>query len=515
MPYSPNFVDGIAVVVALYIVSRLVAKKPVGPLPPGPKPLPLLGNMLDMPQSHEWKTFAQWGDRFGDICSVSMLGNTYVILNSSKHAFALLDKKSAIYSSRPTIPMGGELVGWNRTLVLLPYGNNFREYRRLIFQLIGSRKNMERFQPIVDNATRDFVLDLAQTPEKLVKHIQNCAGAIILMMSHGYQIQGENDQFVATVDEAMEQFAVSTSAGAFMANIFPALVHVPAWFPGASFKKTAAAWRATLDEMCDKPHEWVKKQMAAGTAIPSFTSDALEGGVTPERELLIKNAASSLYAGGADTTVSAIQTFYLAMTLHPEIQERAQAEIERVVGMDRLPSAEDRDNLPYVEAIFRETLRWNQVAPLAVPHVLIEDDVYEGYHFPKGTIFIANVWKMLHNLETYPDPLAFNPDRFIASPGHAPEVDPREMVFGFGRRICPGLQLADSSVWITIAMSLAVFRVEKPVVNGTPVEPDTEFTTGTVSHPPPFECVVKARNAKAEALLQHVAVERAQAKAQR
>ena len=104
--------------------------------------------------------------------SVSFLGQPFVILNSSKHAFDMLEKKSAIYSSRPVIPFGGELVGWNRTLALLPYGNKFREYRRMIFQLIGSRKHVAGYAPLLDSSTRDLVVDLARDPSKLVKHIQ-------------------------------------------------------------------------------------------------------------------------------------------------------------------------------------------------------------------------------------------------------------------------------------------------------------------------------------------------------
>ena len=122
------------------------------------------------------------------------------------------------------------------------------------------------------------------------------------------------------------------------------------------------------------------------------------------------------------------------MTLNPEVQLKAQEEIDRVIGNDRVPNASDRESLPYIEAILFETLRWNQVAPLAIPHRLIEDDVHAGYFLPKGTIVIPNLWKMLHDPETYPDPMSYKPERFIASPGHERETDPRTMVFGFGRR---------------------------------------------------------------------------------
>lgn len=154
------------------------------------------------------------------------------------------------------------------------------------------------------------------------------------------------------------------------------------------------------------------------------------------------------------------------MTLHPEVQKRAQEELDLVVGPDRLPSLEDRPNLPYVEAVVKEVLRWNPVGPLGqssplgqsqeanrmdagVPHRLIEDDVYEGYLIPKGTLIIPNMWyvccpspvrtgthsqsrKWLHDAEINgPNPYDFDPSRFL---GENPVRDPKEFLFGFGRR---------------------------------------------------------------------------------
>ncbi|EJF64522.1 cytochrome P450 [Dichomitus squalens LYAD-421 SS1] len=445
MACSPALLDAAAIVVALLILNRLFGNKPAraGPLPPGPKGLPLIGNLLYMPASHEWQTFAQWGQRWGGIVSVTILGQPYVILNSEKHAKEMLEKKSSIYSSRPVIAFGSELVGWKRILVLQPYGNTFREHRRMIFQLIGSKKNMARFVPLVDAKTRDFITEVYREPESLLKHIRKYVDPLgsfhVHWRYHPDDVlripdKDEGDPLVELVNRALEQFAICTAPGAFLANIFPALVHIPAWFPGAGFKKTAAAWRATLEQMCEDPYNLVKQQIAAGTNVPSFTSKNLEGDITPERELIVKDAASSLYAGGADTTVSAINSFFLAMTLHPEIQAKAHAEIEAAIGNDRLPTAEDRKNLPYVNAVFLETLRWNNVAPLGIPHRLIEDDVHDGYYLLKGTTVITNLWQMLHDPETYPDPGSFNPDRFLSYPGHEPELDPRTIAFGFGRR---------------------------------------------------------------------------------
>lgn len=91
-------------------------------------------------------------------------------------------------------------------------------------------------------------------------------------------------------------------------------------------------------------------------------------------------------------TVSSVACFYLAMMLYPEVQRKAQEEIDRVIGKGRLPGPADREQLPYVEAVVKETLRWHPVAPMGLPHASTEDDVYQGYFIPKNSLLFANVW---------------------------------------------------------------------------------------------------------------------------
>jgi Cytochrome P450 len=138
--------------------------------------------------------------------------------------------------------------------------------------------------------------------------------------------------------------------------------YVPSWFPGAEFKRIAASWGETLNEMAELPHRMVKLSIRNGTAVPSFTQELLESkpsfsDFTHEEEETIKWAAASLYSGGADTTVSAIATFFLAMVMYPDVIKKAQEELDRVVGVERLPSFSDRVDLPYIEAICKEVLR--------------------------------------------------------------------------------------------------------------------------------------------------------------
>jgi hypothetical protein len=248
-----------------------------------------------------------------------------------------------------------------------------------------------------------------------------------------------------------------------------------------------------LQQTTEQPYAFVKQQMREGKHKTSFLSQAIESlGSDASMEAIHKWSASSMYLGGADTTVSALMTFF-AMTLFPDVQKRAQEELDRVVG-SRLPVSADRESLPYIWAVVQETHRWHPVAPMALPHAATKEDVVMGYRIPKGALLMANNWWFTHDPAVYPDPMEFRPERFIETPTHMAEPDPRTWTFGYGRRVCPGRYVADNALFLTIAQSLAVFNVNKLVENGKVVEPETKFEPGVVSHPVPYRTSITPRS---------------------
>ncbi|EMD33615.1 hypothetical protein CERSUDRAFT_159814 [Gelatoporia subvermispora B] len=419
---------------SLILLRYVFGRKKAGSLPPGPKGLPIIGNILDIPKSYEYKTFSAWGDTFGDLVSLRFFGQTIVIINSPQVAFEMLDKKSSIYSDRPQSPIA-DLAGWTRGLLFTPYGSRFRDYRRAFSQAIGTRKHVKRYSALIEGETHKCMQRILRAPEKLEDHVRHTAGAIILMLSYGYEVQEGQDPLVELAEEGLDQFSQGSTPGAFLVDMLPILRYVPAWMPGAEFKRLTRCWRETMDKMCDIPFSFVKEQMASGAAKSSIVTQMLENrDASPEKEEFVKLAAQAVYSGGADTTVSSIYSFHLTMTLFPEAQKKAQEEIDSVIGTDRLPILADRDRLPYVNALCKEVMRWNPVAPLSAPHRLTQDDFQSGYLVPRGTNVIANQWRFLHDPELYEDPLEFNPDRFMPKAGKEPEQDPRDFAFGFGRR---------------------------------------------------------------------------------
>ncbi|KAG8214158.1 cytochrome P450 [Butyriboletus roseoflavus] len=250
-----------------------------------------------------------------------------------------------------------------------------------------------------------------------------------------------------------------------------------------------------LSEAAGTPYRFVLEELAKGDAAPSFISRALQGGVTPEEEEILKWASFSMYLGGSDTTPTTLSAFFLAMTIYPDILKRAQAEVDAVVGHKRLPTFDDRDSLPYVNAICAELLRWHVVVPMGM-HVSTQDSIHEGHLIPKGTCLLPNIWFMLSDPETYPDPDVFKPERFL---GEEQQPDPREACFGWGRRSCPGAHLAESTIFIFVAIALATLDVSRCVENGVDLVPRYDVTEGTIR---PFKCMIVPRSKQAEDLLQ-------------
>ncbi|KAG9118491.1 hypothetical protein FRC07_006966 [Ceratobasidium sp. 392] len=331
-----------------------------------------------------------------------------------------------------------------------------------------SPKAMQSWRPLQEQEALRFIQRLLHTPQDLVAHIRQTAGATVVKLTYGYTIHDASDRFIITAEQAMDSFSALTTPGAFMVDVFPWMQYIP-W---ASFKKVAVEAGKQLTRLENMPMGF-----KTGGGDHSLVSKWLES-PTKEQDYgeMVKSAAASLYAGGADTTVSAISTFFIAMLYNPTAQATAQAEIEHVVGTDRLPTYADRESLPYVEAVYKEVLRWQPLAPLGLPHQYTaeKDDEYKGMRIPANSTVIANVWAILRDPSTYENPDKFNPDRHL---GIDAEPNPEDVAFGFGRRPSFG-------------------------EDGKKILPSLNYSNATVSHPPPFPCEIAPRSDKIKKLIE-------------
>ncbi|PPR01466.1 hypothetical protein CVT24_001870 [Panaeolus cyanescens] len=497
---------------AITLFKRLGAKKrnPNNlPYPPGPKGYPLIGSLFDMPKGKPWLEYHEWSKTYGDMIYFEVLGQPFLVLGSLERANDIFEKRSSNYSDRMRMPMINELMGHDGMLAFQRYGPVWKKHRRA-FQEQFHPQVIGEYQPVHVREVRAFLQRLLETPKDFYRHIDQSFGATILKVAYGYTIQGHDDPLVLNIEDAMDGIKQAGHPGAFLVDLIPAMKYIPEWFPGATFQKKAARWRQITQDMTNKPFEYVKEQMKNGTAIPCISTkmiDQLPDENDPsraEQEQLAKRTASAAYLAGADSTLSAVKTFFLAMILYPEAQRRAQEELDSVL-CGRLPEFSDRDSLPYINALVNENLRWKLVTNVGFPHVASQDDEYNGYFIPKGTLLIANAWAALHDPEVFENPDEFLPERYLDKDGQLDHSvrSPSVAAFGFGRRKCPGRHFSNDGLFMMIASTLAVYNILPPLdSNGKPCQLTAEFTSEVVSTPLPFECRIVPRSSAANTLIQ-------------
>ncbi|OJJ68914.1 hypothetical protein ASPBRDRAFT_46187 [Aspergillus brasiliensis CBS 101740] len=480
------------------------------PLPPGPSGKPIVGNISDLPPANtpEWQHWLKHKDRYGPITSITILGQPIIILHDANIATELFEKRSLKYSSRPRLVFAGEMIGWNGTIAMQPYGGRFRAYRKALHQVLGTKTLVSKFNSLQELEARRLLRRIVEDPGNWVQHLRTEAGAIILKIGYGYDINPHGrDELVDLADDSMETFSAVMNK-TWLVDMVPVLKYLPSWLP-FSFHRKSQFWRTQLLTTIETPYQIVKEQMASGVAPPSYTSNLLqemkntkkeENSLTEEEEITAKWTAGSLYLAGADTTVSTLSTFIICMALNPTVQQKAQQELDSVLGTHTLPTSSDRDQLPYVNAIVKESFRWHPVAPMGLAHLCTEGDVFEGYTIPKGAVVMGNVWAMTHDPNIYPHPEVFDPERFL---GENPQPDPAAWVFGFGRRVCPGRVLADASVFVTIGMMLSAMKIS--LEKGGEGK-EVRFTSGVVSHSVLDGVKMEARSRKHEEIIREVSV---------
>ncbi|KAI1791793.1 cytochrome P450 [Ganoderma leucocontextum] len=499
---------GIFLVASVFLYSRSLAAWQTRsrrlPLPPGPKLLPVVGNMLDWPTRNQWAALRDMCAQYGDILHFKVLGQHLVVLGSPEAMFELLEKRSANTSDRQQVPLM-TLTEMNVNLSVMPYGQWWRRHKRAFWQYFHPGA-IPSYQPIQRRAAHRFLNKLLKTPSKLREHIRFTFSAAVVKVVFGIDVADDGDEIMAIVEAALEWVGETFTPGKYLIDALPILQHVPTWVPGATIQRLIVQWRSTVVRLKEEPYRRARNEATdsmVSQLITKMVGDR-DDSSTKEAETIIKNVATVTVEGEHYIMFSTMQTILLAMSLYPEVQRKAQAELDAVIGPNRLPEFDDRDALVYVNALIKEALRWHNVLPFVVPHTTLEDDEYRGYFIPAGTVLIPNVSAYMHDPNVYEDPDVFRPERFIRDGrlDFSTTPDPAKFIFGFGRRICPGRYFAENGLFINVASALHVFNITPPVdEKGQIIKIKPQTTDGLLCYPADCRCTIKPRSAQAEGLI--------------
>ncbi|KAG6812982.1 hypothetical protein H0H92_014913 [Tricholoma furcatifolium] len=371
----------------------------------------------------------------GPIVRLSLAGDEILVLNNPIDAEELLNRRSNNYSSRKPLVYAGKYQSHNKRLVLLPYGPELKTQRAAFYQMLQPRGSYERMQEL---ESTKLIFDMLTRPEESNMNTKRYAASLVFTLSYGKRLEEDDKDLVAVLD-ILDNFIADCYPGAHLVDTFPILDKVLPSF--------LAPWRAAAA----KKHE---DEMKLYTRLVLDVKDRVDKGATDlecfaarlwdQKDKLdldletLSYVAGSAFEAGTGTTAGSFLWFMMAMILFPETLRRAHEELDAVLGVDgeTVPTFQHLEQLPYCVALTKEVFRWMPAAPGGFPHYSDAEDEYNGYTIKANTMVIPCIWSMQHNEELFPNPLVFNPERFLNvkvtsttdlfTEGH--------FAFGFGRR---------------------------------------------------------------------------------
>lgn len=482
-------------------------------MPPGPFPLPIVGNTFLLPKNKPWIYFEELSEYYKVPLITFWIGrNPTVWINDAWCAHEILEKKAQIYASRPRMVVFGELGTGQSNLVTMRVRNNeerehWRVHRKLMHLGVGVQA-VRRYRDVQNNESKVVALDFLREPTEYVKHLERYATSVVSVLAFGRRVANYNDPIITEVIALMHLAAdlnVPGKSFPMLLETFPLLAKFPRWAPwfrgiGNRGQKGGHYFFHTLAQEAVEQRATKADHEKIGVPTPfaeTLNSEAGKYSLSTEE---LSSLTGNLFGAGSDTSSSTLITFILAACAFPAPMLKAQAELDAVVGRQRSPDWDDADRLPYVNALVKEVLRWRSVAIIGgQPHSPTQDDYYKGWYIPAGAWVQGNVWAIHHNAREFPDPDNFEPERFIKGSAHARPFpgDRGYMTFGWGRRVCSGQALAEQGVWITIARLLWAYNINKYRDPKTGVEEDVDifaFTNGLNMRPQVFRCSIKPRS---------------------
>ncbi|KAJ6482554.1 cytochrome P450 [Mycena sanguinolenta] len=507
---------GIWILLALGLLSIFVYLRKVGSreagLPPGPPTVPLLGNLHAFPTEFAQYKFTEWARKYGGIYSLKMGPGTAVVLTDAAAVKELMDKRSGSTVDRPAMHVADRVAG-GLNMVLSRYTDTWKTLRRTAHAVLTPQASA-RHLPIQQAEASQLLHDILCHPEAFFTHIRRYSNSTIMSVIYGKRApRYETPETIAFFNAQHEWEAVLEPGSTPPIDLIPILKYVPERW--AKWKRDCTKTRKLQRDLYFGLLDEAKERLSRGDENGSYMEEVLtrqeEFGMDRE---ITGYLGGVLIEGGSDTTSSYLQSLILALVAYPDAQRKAHEEIDRVVGQHRMCRMDDLEEMPYIRAMIQETHRFRPVAPLMIPHSTVTSEEYNGFIIPKGTTIFVNTWGIFHDPELFDDPENFIPDRYLLTEhGTKPGIDGSDLrptlPFGVGRRICPGLHLAQNSINLNAMNFVWAFDFTTDTdAEGNPIKLDTfDYERGILTGPRPFKCKITPRSKEKAEIIERAFVD--------
>ncbi|KAJ4296329.1 hypothetical protein N0V90_006374 [Kalmusia sp. IMI 367209] len=496
--------------------------KPYSPAP-GPKGLPLIGNAHQL-GLHPHRQIISWSRIYGEVFKIRLGWNDWYMVCSPAAVKEIMDRQSKDSSSRAPMPVASDALSGGLRFLFMEYGPEWRKLRGISHKLLTPAVSAT-FKPSQEWEARmllDEVLNASgeeggMGSEVGYRAVRRYTVSVIMTSTYGKRIAEWDCDEVKEIYGIMNDFSNVAAPGAYLADTLPFLGRLP---PRLQW------WRKPLKPLFDRQARlWMslfstlKTQMETKQAPECFVKQLIESNYEKQgiSELQAAFLAGSLIEAGSETTSAATNSAILYLSAYPDVRLKAFEEIDRVVGTSRSPTFEDEENLPYIRAIVKETMRVRPATNIGSPHYTTAPIIYKNTYIPANSIVAIQQYPIHYDPTLFPEPDRFNPDRYLAFPEKSGfyaggSADSRDhWNFGAGRRICSGLHLAENSMFIVLAKLLWAFDLRPPVdETGKEMEVDLSddaYEPGANTIPRPYRARWVVRSEEVRKTIEREAME--------
>ncbi|KAJ0421241.1 cytochrome P450 [Aspergillus carlsbadensis] len=455
------------------------------PLPPGPLPLPIIGNIHQMSRSETWKQLVKLHAQYGPILTLKLGSRTIILLQTRAAVRDLLEKKAKFYSSRPRLIMVSEHLTRSLLPVMMPYDENWKELHA-VRGLVLSHHVAKAVTVVQQAASRYLAYRLldqdagAGTLEDAFC-IYSCNSIATLL--YGDDIGSMSLSEARQLESSVQKLIQSLNNHNVLLDLFPVLEKVPglAWLTKSRarpfFTELQSFFDAKLQAALARPAWNMARTLAE--RLPRHDHDR------PDNDRLIF-LIGEIYMAGVATTPLALGALATMATMHPTEVGILRAQLDLLVGPDRVPTFADTENLPYLHAFINESLRLKVILPLGIPHAISSSpndgpQIYKGYHIPNDAFITPFQWAINRDPSVFADPHSFIPQRWLDDANNSNNPLPATSLFGFGKRFCAGQPFAGNALAIALAVLVWGFTFE-PLPGFEGGDDDYRFV-----YVPPFE----------------------------